>query len=450
MKRIMTLLIYVLLIYTVYVIPINTTAFEIDFSSIFAPDETAEEIAEDPIHYSMTPLTTDDYFIAPNEYAFAVDTNRPIGDTELSDLAIELVVQGASGMNKSYGTSELTITHTKKDTRYVITVAIDQSSLSLGHENYMLTITASISDQVLKNEFSTFYPDDMLKPNGLSADQVTTELAPFYYPDENNLFNIPVYTKMESGSNYFRRILNTLYVAPSLPGISNESAFPYSNYVWYSAGLLELKFSESSLENYTTQEAAKLSLSTLIKTLESSSRDTIVNKVRMLVNGSQNSQAFGGLDLTTEFVVNREPKVYLPLLSHDSTIWLPFDIASDDDIYETANRIISAYKSPTSYTEDERITTLIPDSLNLVDAQLVSETLQLKFSANIRSMFGDRRDYVNTLLEGLSLSMTSIPYVEQIEFYVGTERLSSLGPINFEVPLTRPDYFNVDPKYVIE
>lgn len=442
MKKTMTLLSYVLLIYAIYVIPINTAAFSINFSNVFGNESPQQ--AKSLNTFSLTELSDERYFVT-----FALDSTKPLSeDTLKKDLIISTSVT-------TYDKKVLTLQDVdyeinKENLRYVIGIKpIKLGGFKDFHTNtFNFDIQFRTKNLALTHRAFTAYEN--FKANGKSEHDVTTALIPVYYADEKNVFSLPIYTEIKAGKNHFRRILNSIATPTEMNGLSKSINLPNSIYVWYSAGILELKYTTNKLDAFSSPQKAQMALDNLLKTFEYSKRDKIVNKVRIIIDGGQTSKAFGGIDISEPFDVNRNPKVYLPLVSRENILWVPFDLSDNEDVAVVANAIIDAFKNPNRYSDDERLISLIKEDLSLDSIQVVGETIKLTFDKDLKSIFDKNADYAACFIEGLTLSMTSIPFIENVELYIDGEKISSLGGYHFEIPLVKPTYFNVDKAYIKE
>jgi len=442
MKRFVNLLIIVILIYTVSVMPINTAVFGIDFSRIFSPDSTVQEPSQDlKVQYAITRESQATYRLNPLSYTVLIDANKNMEPDDILEMMdIQLVVSNVNKSAVTYSKEALKPQLKAQSGRYALSLDLSQVNLNLSYDNYFFALKIGVGEE---DDFSVFYSNSAIAPNGKSASSVSQDLSPYYYADQTGTLSIPTYVQTQPGSNPFRRLINTLNQAPSHVIFSDEEAFPAVGNIWYSAGLLDLRLNSLAIESFTDEERARMALNNLLLTAAHTERDVIVNKVRLSVNGSSQSRAFGTLDITQDFEVNRSPQAFVALIDRGQLVWIPKPVNESDSLTETVQQLLSGLSTPQFYVKDPRVVAIMPAPIEVEQATLLNQTLKVRFNKEITSCFGDNEKLIRAFLEGLSLSLTSIPLVENVELFVGDSRITSLSTVLISVPLVRPDYYNV-------
>ncbi len=439
MKQLITLITYVLLIITTFVIPVNSSIFSLNMANIVAP-ETEDRVLP-PSKIVLTKLDAGD-----DLFRFAIDSSRSLTDFERDQLAFEANLTNYVGNTRRLTLDDFdyTVEDEGQRTTYYI------KNLKQNDQYRSDDIAAEVSlfnDSITFNAY-VFVPAAGLRANGKTADAVTMPLIPTYYNLADTQIDIPVYTKAIAGKNGFRQILNTLAHTPNYPGIIEKPQFPYVSYVWYSAGVLELKLLSSQLTDFTDNAAAQNALNNLLNTLKYSKGDLVVNKVSLLVDGNKTSQAFGGIDLNQDFEINREPCVYMPLIKDENMTWVPYDIKASESAFEMMKQIIEAYKNPYALSNNKIFPPMLAKTVELKNAQVVANTLKLTFNADFEKYCQANPQYCAALIEGLALSSNCMPFIENIELYIGDAKLTKIGNYQIENPISAPTYFNVDLDYL--
>lgn len=442
MKKITHLIGYILLVFTLFIIPVNSTAFNINFANILAPTDD-DALTQLPNKVSITQLDSD-----ADLARFAIDSSQPLGDEALTQLNVDLELTDFSGQTKQYKLDDLDYSVESSGLRrdYRIHALKDQSVNPYHNNHYNFNIT--LFDAQLDLMTSTWQAHSALSANGKTAEQVKAELFPIYYMDQSKRYNIPVYTTLEPAGDNFRRYLYTLAKLPSYHGISADNSFPKTSYVWFSSGKLELRFIEPNLTAYNNPNIAKLVLDNLLKTYAVQNREYTVNKIELKINNNQTSKAFGNIDISKPFTVDRTPKVFLPYIQDDQLSWVPFNTVDSDDYTTLANSVINAYINPYNKVKSADVVALLPEKVALDNVQVVANTLKLTFNQTLLDVFKGHDAYAQCFIEGLTLSVSTMPFIDNLEIYVNQDRLEQLGNYKFTSPINRPLYYNVDPAYI--
>ncbi len=440
MKKFITLITYILLIITTFVIPINSSIFTLNMSNIVETEREEEPFVVQPNTIVLTKLENPE-----DLFSFAIDSSKKLTEREGAQLSVEGTL--TDYLNTVHSLTLADFDYEVEDLSQRIIYHIKSVKRESSFLSNQIAINVSLMNETLQLSTYQFVAADSLKPNGLAAAAVSSELVPIYFNSDRGLL-YPVYTKLKEGKNRFRRIINTLADTPRYPGISERNHFPYISYIWYSAGTLELKMLSSQLTDFSDPNVAEKTLSCLLNTVKDFSGDLVVNKVSFIIDETKSSRAFGNIDITESFDVNRSAQVYLPLIQDDQLTWLPQNIVNRESASETAQQIIGAYQFPYGIGKRAEIAPLLPKDVKLEQANVVGNTLRLSFNQSLNDYCKDRTDYPATLIEGLALSATTLPDIDSIELYVGETKLNKLGNFAFDTPIVRPQYFNVDLNYI--
>ncbi len=439
MKQVITLITIILLIVTTFVIPVNSSIFSLNMANIFAPEE--EDIILAPNRIVLSKLAAED-----DLFRFAIDSTRKLSEAERNQLSFKATLTDYSG-----NIQQLTL----DDFEYVIETLeqrtiyhIKELKTSALYRSDDIRATVSLADDTIELSAYIFVPADGLKPNGKSAEQVSETLIPVYYSSQAHKLNYPVYTKALAGNNDFRQMLNCLSHTPNYPGLEKRIRFPHIDYIWYSAGVLQLKLLTSEIADFGEADIAGNALNNLLKTFEYTMSNYVVNKISLSIDDQRTSLAFGGIDISQDFNVERSPLVYLAIIQNDQITWVPQTISASESPDEMCRQIIAAYKNPMLLSNQSSYPPLLAKTVELKNVQVVANTLKLTFNSAFEETCQNDAQYCATLLEGLALSITSLPFIDNIELYVDSRKLTKIGNYQITNPITAPTYFNVDLDYL--
>ncbi len=439
MKQLITLITYILLVVTTFVIPVNSSIFTFNMSNIVAPE--TEDAVLPPSKIVLTKLDAEE-----DLFRFAIDSSRSLTDFERDQLTFKATLTNYVGNTKQLTLDDFEYEIEDKGQR--TTYYIKKLKRNDQYRSDDIVANISLLNDSISLDAYVFVPAAGLKPNGKTVDDVTEPLIPVYYTLENNQYNVPIYTKAIPGKNNFRQILNSLAHSPNYPGVIQSAHFPYVSYVWYSAGVLELKLLSSRLADFADSDVAKYALQNLLNTLKYSKGDLVVNKVSLLIDGSKTSTAFGGIDLNQTFDVKRDPCLYLPLIKDGTITWVPHTIKASESAFEMMKQVVDAYQNPYAISNNKVFPPLLAKTVELKSAQVVGTTLKLTFNSDFEAYCQTDDKYCATLIEGLALSANCMPFIENIEIYIDNRKLTKIGNYQINNPIAAPTYFNVDLDYL--
>ncbi len=440
MKKFVTLITYILLVITTFVSPINSSIFTLNMSNIVETEQADEPFVLQPTTIVLTELQNPD-----DLFTFAIDSSKKLTDRDRAQLTFDATL--TDYLNKTQVLTLEDFNFDIEDNNQRIIYHL--KSLKTQSDDYSNEIIATVSLLNDKLELSTYLykAPNALKANGKTEADVSAALTPVYYNSSQGI-QYPVYTKLKDGKNSFRRIINTLSNRPNYPGLPETVQFPYIGYVWYSAGTLELKMTSAQLSAFGDQSVAQSALYCLLNTVKHFSGDLVVNKVSLLIDDANSSRAFGDLDITEPFSVTRNPQVFLPLIQDGQTTWFPKDVVSGESVQDTVQQIVDAYQCPYGICERTDIAPLLAKTVEFQQANVVGNTLRLSFNEALAEYCKGHRDYSAALVEGLVLSATTLPDIDNIELYIDETKIAKLGDYTFANPIMPPQYFNVDLDYI--
>lgn len=440
LKRIINLMVLVILIFTVNIIPINTAVFELDFGKIFGQNEPETVETVKTMQYSLTGDSHEVMLIDPSSYTVYVDLSRPLNAAMTDLLTLSLEVTSPNGEVVFLEKTPLSYQHTASGLRYTLKADLKAASKALTKGNYLFKLTTQVGNETLEESLDVY-----LAPSGLGAIGLADrpgQMSFYYYPVTDHPFNVPICRTSLGGSNTFRQIANTLKTPPDLPGFKQADVYPDTDYIWYSSGLLELKYSSSRLEAYQDKAVGELALKAMVQTLAHTRDGLIVNKLRLLIDNQRTSTAFGGLSLAEDFTVEASPSVYLPWQADGKMYWVPQTVSVTEDLTQSVNNMLNIMKMPPLVSGKHVFQVLLPMSPEVTKATLLGSTLKIEVNDAFKDAFVGDKGRAEAFMEGFALSLSTLDFVEQIELYHDQNKLLTLGPASVPSPLIAPGCFN--------
>ncbi len=425
--------------------PINTKAFHTSTESIFNKTD-AEAVSKLSKTINLKQLqNTDDM------YTFALISEQNINDDDLSDLSFKAICTNEAGVSKTLSLADFNYEIDKKEKQiiYHINNLKDKKLCNANKSEMVYSVNygaESLNTAKPAAKQSNFEFAAGLNGNGKMANQVTEALTPIYYTDSNNL-SIPVYTKLEPARNYYRSVLVTMAKTPHYTNLKEYARFPKVSNVWQYSGNLTIQLNESDLTEFSEQVKAKACLNNLVKSFEFGQNELTVNKISISIDGARTSKAFGGIDIARDYPVYHGAKIFLPYVKNEETIWYPIPLQDNADFDALAKSIVEIYKNPNAYG-DGLLTQLIPDDVELESATIEGKTARFNFSDNLLSYYENNLGATAAFCEGMALTFSSLPYIENYEIYINDKLITQIGDAIVYNPVGPPVYYNVDKDYL--
>lgn len=308
---------------------------------------------------------------------------------------------------------------------------IDKDKLNIKYGSYKIDFV--IADENSEHEVSrnVFFSN----PNiALYKSDREDDMMLAYFSDTSYKMQIPFFRPKVKGSNEFRTVIQTISSPPKIDGILQKPiSLPHR--IWFSAGVLDLVYNSSSGEAMHGSYLSDVNKTSIIRTYEHVLGTSKVNSIKFFDN--QNDP-----NASTKHDINRKPKVYIPVKinSTDNIFWATYHVNSNEDIDEQSKEIFSKYK--TIKASDDKKLSIVPSDVDLISANLENKVLKLNFNHKFENYYKQMDNYLKILIEGLSLSYTSIDGVDAIEIYVENKKIEKIIDFNLSEPIQKPEFFN--------
>lgn len=443
MKYILNLIFILLIAVSLYVLPINTSLFDINISNVLEdkPDKTDD--SNGVTSYAFTKLPSKNKYI----YSLRIDSTGLINDSVIENIKCDFEFIDLNGEIKKFDEKSVDFKTEKTDKSITFDFDLSNTSLNLLYTNYEVKLKISYKENIYEDTLKFLYVKEDIKLQDNKNIKETIQLIPIYYSDKKNKYNIPIYRTYIDKSNKFS---NVLYTAAENSndiknGILNE--FPmdlsYRPRMWFNNGELSVHFSESNINKIKDKNLAKMTIEGIVNSMAEAPLDYVVSELNFVINWAE-KQEIAGFPIDKPFKVNKSPAVYLPLFyKQDSYYWVPIKFELSEKLSEDVKIIFTAYTGQGGYINDGRFISLMPNKEFVKNVTLMDKTLRLELNKEFEEFYKENLIYAQMILEGLSLSLTSIENIESFELWVDGAKLKSLGGYNFNSPITRPNYFNI-------
>jgi len=449
-RLLINLFFIVIICITLAAMPVNTQLLDMfDFGDLFskeAPDKELEEVPEPEEFHPSYSYEFIDYegqrLINPQTLTIKVTSN--ITEDHLDEhgpLELELLLTSGSDFSKT-----LPMTAFVKDTNqgyddnnvnYTYTLDISQATLGLDQEgHYLGQVQVKASGQAVLDLKMTYLSDiTYVKPSNTSDNY--GYVTYFYSKDKTHV--IPVGLDMPQPESEILAVRSSLYQVPSpTSDLAQEGIIPnFSSIDTLGKDHYGLYLTSSQLENYVSNQAeADLMVEAISKTLLNLDN---FKKLSLYVDGSQAAGKLYDVDLSQTLEQNKINKVYLPVLSGQTTYLSPYDLGSQDQnslVYE----IIDTYKAG-QFQQDSFVPLLAPEVI-LNTAVIEGTTISLDFNKAFLDNLDGLTQYQALLINALVYSVTSLDKIETLQFTVEGQVLTTYGGMDLSQPLAAPAYIN--------
>ncbi len=448
MKKIFTLILFIFLIITTTIIPVNTNAFSENANGIFN-QTNAEAVSKLSKTIELNQLNNSN-----DLYTFELVSKQNITDNDLHDLSFKAIGVNENGEKRTLSLGDFNYKIDKSPQRVVYHIIAIKDTNIYGEyqENLAYDVNygpESLTTAITEEKENSFTFAKGLKGNGKMAKQVSTILSPIYYTNNEENLSFPVYTALLPAKNYYRSVLDTMAHTPNYLNLDEYIRFPHVANVWQNTGNLTLEISPNELKDFNQPQKAKMVLNNLVRSFEDSQRELTVNNIFLAINNSNDPMIFGGIDTTREYPVYHGAKLFLPYVKNEETTWIPQQLQDNADFEKLAKKIIETYKNPKLSGEDI-FAQLIPDDVVLESANIEGRTARLYFNDSLIKRYQDNKLATNAFCEGLALTLSSLSYIDNYELYCDSELVTQIGEAIVYSPVGPPTYYNVDEDYILK
>ena len=314
----------------------------------------------------------------------------------------------------------------------VLTLDLDRSKLGLDYGQYLFKIRLNSANSKLEHELNAIYlPETFQKHISDYPDQAM--ICHYFTADKRHI--IPIFAPIVHAKNEFRTMLETVKYDPQIEGISSEEQFPWAYNIWYSNGVLDIKFDKAAVNSQKDKRISPSASKLLVENYKEIKGVNVVNSINIHEYADQN--------IVTNYVVERYPKIYLPIVinaKHD-IMYSAKSMSEYESMNDFAVEFINRMKNASS---DKSMLTILPKSIDLKNISMVANTIKLDFNQDFIKYFNQPGSAIlaQYFVDSAVLSFTSIDDVEAIELSVNGTRITKLGKYSFPETLSRPKTFN--------
>ncbi|WP_432402195.1 GerMN domain-containing protein [Wukongibacter sp. M2B1] len=333
------------------------------------------------------------------------------------------------------------------DNRLQYSCDISQENLSLnsGHYKFKFYSTAASFKEVAPFEVSVYYLSTSKYVSAKNNVEEGQSYITLYFPDANYEYLVPISRKIPDSNKTIRTVIDNLILGsnPTL-ALASGSPIPEVPKVWVSKGIATL-YLPWDIGIYDKDSAkSQFALDSFVNTLTSIEG---IDKVQFLKNGKKVETFFNGTYVREPFEKSSSPKVYLGLETNkDRILLVPIDIHKNFmDIDKLIPSIFNSLKNcVVGDIYHENLFSTIPNSVELIDYNRVDNLLILNLSEDFLTVYNERSDLQEMMLEGILYSFTSIHGISEISIKVNGNTIDSFSGINISQSMKAPKFINIE------
>ncbi len=446
MRAFINIIILILLSLSLYVIPLNTNAFDFDTSNII-DDESS--INNSKYNCIFTKVTEGDFLYNPKTYQVKIDSNvdLPSDLNKKVNYTIEFVDYNKNKTTfKDNDLGEVIFDQEAQTFNFI--VDLTKAKEKLAYATYVVNIRLNCFDDFYEDSFKLFFEKDKIVLQNNTAQQ-QNNLQALYYSDKSLNYSIPVYRPKLVFANIFADLIYSLNNKPEeikkLGLLAPELDLYYIPNMWFQNGKLRCGFYQSNLKNIKNQKQAEL----FIKNLNNSFRELpsyyIINELEFYLLDSDKKE-ISGYSIDKPFKIDRNSKVYLPIflqeMAKDKYLWLDVDIETGEKIEDDVLKMFEAYKASPVYMKDKQFVALIPNIEVHKKITIVDDKLIIDLSDEMYEFLNNNSDYAAMLKEGLALSFSSIDGIKGYELWYENSLIEEINDLAFGANITAPQAYN--------
>lgn len=451
MKVFVNIILILLISFSLYVMPLNLDLFNLDADNILGGDDKLEELSpEDRLmkaDFVFTAPQKDTLKYSPEFYTLRIDSTEDFKDGFEDYLKIDLKFIDKNAKIKTFDESNLKYKTEISGKTMTLSLPISPSDLGLRYSNYRISIKCGIGKSEHVDELNVFYEKSNINLQENEGKNADASLIPIFYSDIRSEYQVPVFRQYISKSNVFA---NVFYSAEEKTSTFSSVGLKPWNIdlsfrprVWYSNGSLEIKLANSNIKAIRDQKDAKSVFENIASSFGISNLGYVINELDYILIEQAKQEVFG-VSLDSPFKVDKSPAVYLPMFySADSYYWVPFKFELSENVGGDVKNIVNAYMGMGRYMDDDRFISLIPDLKFLESVTLMGGVLRLELSPESKTFFESNTTYLNMLIEGLSLSVSSIENIDALELWLNGKPLDVIGGVNLGKQILPPKAFNI-------
>lgn len=445
MKSLVNIFIICLLCVITFIHPINSQIFKLDLSREKHSKPEEQQDAKQSL-FKILALDEDSYMINTKKIDFKIvdlhENEAIIKDKDLDSITCNIDVYSFqydqyAGMMKESKLKSITpqIALDEKNlssSSAVLMVDLDRTKLGLEYGQYLFKIRLGSENSELEHELNAIYLPETFQKH-ISEYPNTAMICHYFTADKKHI--IPIFAPIVHGTNEFRTMLETIKFQPQIEGISSEEQFPWAFNIWYSNGVLDIKFDKAAVNSQKDKRINPLASKLLVENYKEIKGINVVNSI--------NIHEYGAQEYVTNYAVERTPKIYVPVLinSKNDIMYSAKSMSEYESMNDLAIEFINRMKNAAS---DKSVLTILPKSVYLKNISMVGNTIKLDFNQDFVEYFNRAasKKLAQYFVDSAVLSFTSIDDVESIEISVNGTKITKLGDYQFPEILSKPKAFN--------
>ncbi len=444
MRAFINIIILILLSLSLYVIPLNTNAFDFETANIL-DDEAESNISK--YECIFTKITDDNFLYNPKTYELKIDSNIDFPQDLNKKLTYVLEFTDFNDNKTTFKEDDLgQIIYDKESKGFNIKLDLLKARKKLACSTYSVNLKINCFNDIFEDNFKVFFEKDKISLQDNTSPNFGN-LQELYYSDKSMTYSIPVYRDKVYFSNVFVDVLYSLNNKPEeleKAGLLNPKLdLYYIPNMWFQNGKLKCGFYESNIAKIKNKKQAEILIKNLIDSYGKLPTYNIVNEFEVFINGSDKKD-IAGYSIKESFKVNRSPKVYLPIfLSNNKYFWVPVDIEIGEKIEDDVLKMFEIYKSSPEYMKDSKFISLFPNLKVYKKITIVDDKLVVDLSDEMYEFLNRNTDYLMMIKESLALSFSSIDGIKGYELWYENNLVEEINDVELGANILAPSSFNM-------
>ena len=451
MKYIINILLFLIMINTLTVMPIDMKALQIDMSwEKYKAIEAKKENQEQQATITETVKTSEyelaysgeNYLFNPSQIQIKLS-----GDEKLADLQSDVI-------------SKLTFEWENANNGDVQTLSVPTDAIKLGQSmgtSIDLTVNLSSLTQIVDGQYNlkVSSKSDLTTNNPPIALQISwikkgaylpytgkdfgkSAAVTFYYPTVDGLSLVPITEPMSSSKTLRKTVTRLLSGAPEGYGLRTGPAIPK---------IRNIQFKSSKLSLYMTTadiEAAKSTGLTPLQMTESISKTFFsfpyINEISLFVDNKLASTDLVALETALPIQRTVEaPHIYQVATVGTNILFMP-----TSKTFASAQDVLTALTEPDITQNGKSTFSPIPANVKLSAQTDPSNSKDLIVDLSITgTLYNSDPKLTQLLLDVVSLNLTKSGFADNITFTVGGQSVDDLNQVPIKDNYPTPKYINV-------
>lgn len=449
MKSIINIIILILLSLSLYIIPLNTTAFDFRLGNVLHPEEEAE-VMKDKYESIFTVIDDQSFYYNPQTYKIKVDTNLKLPETLSEQVSVALSFQDFNKDEFIFENKDFTkLIANQTENSFEVHMDLQKISEKLNRSSYSVNVKLNCLGSKFEDEFKVFFEkSDIVLQNNEGGN--AQNLIPCFYSDKELKYSVPIYRDYVQSSNLFSNVIYSL--AKDSQSIEKAGLKPlpldvsFRTNMWFQNGRLRCGLYTDSLQSIQSKEEAEALVKNLSNSFAALPSNYIIHELELYMNDGA-KQDIAGYSIAQAFPIERTTKVYLPYFvdskAKEATyFWVPFDLERGEKIEDDVVEILDLYRRAPEYAKDAKFISLLPDIEPYKNISFVDEKLIIDLSDEMYEFLGSNKAYASMVKEGFALSFSSIHSLKGYELWHDNELIDEINGVSFGSHIEAPGTYN--------